>query len=54
MLNLRNAVRNLPLLQKSLENTKSQLLRIIRDVFVLSLIFMPIQTRFSDVVGRTT
>ncbi|KAJ3862506.1 muts domain V-domain-containing protein [Lentinula novae-zelandiae] len=34
MLNLRNAVRNLPLLQKSLENTKSQLLRIIRDMLL--------------------
>ncbi|KAJ3874182.1 muts domain V-domain-containing protein [Lentinula edodes] len=34
MLNLRNAVRNLPLLQKSLENTKSQLLRIIHDMLL--------------------
>ncbi|KAJ3808136.1 muts domain V-domain-containing protein [Lentinula aff. lateritia] len=34
MLNLRNAVRNLPLLQKSLGNTKSQLLRIIHDMLL--------------------
>ncbi|KAJ4485332.1 muts domain V-domain-containing protein [Lentinula aciculospora] len=32
MLNLRNVVRNLPLLQKALANTKSQLLRIIHEM----------------------
>jgi len=34
MLNLRNVVRNLPLLQKALEGSRSQLLQIIHDVSV--------------------
>lgn len=36
MLNLRNVVRNLPLLQKALEGSRSQLLKIIHNVSVTS------------------
>lgn len=38
MLNLRNVVRNLPLLQKALEGSRSQLLRIIHDVGAYSVL----------------
>ena len=37
ILNLRNVVKNLPLLRKALEGTRSQLLTIVHEVLPLSL-----------------
>ena len=48
MLNLRNVVRNLPFLQKALVNTKSQLLKIIYEVFCYHLSPLLETTKFDS------
>jgi hypothetical protein len=54
MLDLRNLVRNLPALQKGLEGSQSQLLRIIQEVHVVALLDI-LGTYFrADVIGRET